>query len=103
MSEFRAITKTPITFIYISISLIKDNDKIKISSNYNKTIDELKTACVENNMQFIDATKYFIDDFKNTNNAPLGFNNGRILDGHFNAYGHQLISEFIFNTIKSNK
>jgi lysophospholipase L1-like esterase len=100
---------------YIAGTIKKENASKRIifvmdaprESIYNNTLGKsnitwinqmMKTLCEKHGIEFVDLTNPLEEDFK-MKKQKFNFD----IDGHWNEYGHQLISDILYNQIISTK
>ncbi|MCD4741920.1 MAG: hypothetical protein K8R67_05505 [Desulfobacteraceae bacterium] len=99
LNKLKEQTDNPIAFVYCPLIPIIKNNQIQYKDENKNRIALFKEICATHNVEFIDMTGYFINEFKKTNKFPRGFCNTKIDKGHFNETGHRLIAEAILNHI----
>lgn len=75
----------------------------EITFNYNERDCEIfKETCKNNDIIFINMKNDFINEYKNDNVIPYGFDNSVIGYGHLNKYGHRIIANRIKEEIDND-
>jgi lysophospholipase L1-like esterase len=84
------------------VPLINNGEMIeKEDDDVLATKNEIKKACDNFNIPFIDPTDEFLEFYHRSNQLPRGFDNSMPGSGHLNENGHKIIAEIIYNFIKS--
>lgn len=87
-----------IIFCGSGISVDENNNVLKQDENfYYRTF---KKVCQDNNIVFVDMYDYYADYYIKNHVFPHGFTNTRVGKGHLNKYGHEIIANTLFDTIK---
>jgi len=95
-------TRKPIVFVYCPpIPTIIKGQIIHIEPDAELKKDFAKLANVHQ-IKFIDVSDRFIKSYQDHGSFPRGFSNSRPSEGHFNAVGHKIVAQAIFDFIKDN-
>lgn len=96
--EKRKIYDGNIVIVYHPNIVINEEGNINIVKEYQ--VDNFKSACIDNGIEFIDVSDDFIELYQNTHKIPYGFYNTILGTGHLNKHGHQIIYEKLINYFK---
>jgi hypothetical protein len=99
--KLRKQSELPIALIYCpEIPKVKEG-KISFKDNYAREIALLTKIAKHYEIPVLNATEPFISFYKRTGLFPRGFSNSKPSEGHFNEYGHKIVSEIIITQIIS--
>jgi hypothetical protein len=87
----------PIIFYHPHLSL--NNDGPASVNTDNEYLNAFKTACVNNDIYFIDMTDAFMQEYQANHILPHGFANTAVGAGHLNKNGHRIIANELFRRI----
>jgi hypothetical protein len=87
----------PIIFYHPHLSLNKDGSAS--ANTDNEYLNAFKTACINNDIYFIDMTDTFIEEYQVNHILPYGFANTAVGAGHLNKNGHKIIANELFRRI----
>jgi hypothetical protein len=65
----------------------------------NEYLNAFKTACINNDIYFIDMTDIFMEQYQTSHILPYGFSNTAVGAGHLNKNGHRIIAHELFRRI----
>jgi lysophospholipase L1-like esterase len=100
LSELRKQTSKPLVFIYCPhVPKIEEN-KISITDPDQQQIELFSKIAKKNNIQFLNSSYQFINFYETTGLFPRGFSNSKPSVGHFNKYGHEIVSRLIVDHLK---
>lgn len=101
--KFKDISKAPILIVYCpDIPLLK-NGNVVLEDQHLSQIHRLVPILKMNGIGFINAGPAFISLYSKSKKFPRGFQNSNPVKGHFNAMGHEIISDVIFQAIISER
>jgi hypothetical protein len=80
--------------------VLNKDGSVSADTNNNYFI-ELKKACNNNNIYFIDMTNIFMEAYKTNYILPHGFINTAVGVGHLNINGHRMIANELFKHINT--
>lgn len=96
-------TTKPIIFVYCPAVPTIEHGKIITTDKNANYISLLSEVGKKNDITLINATSRFIAFYETTGIFPRGFPNSLPSKGHFNKYGHKIVSELIVDYILSKE
>jgi hypothetical protein len=96
-SKLREQTQSDIVFLYCPVVPRIEKNKIRFDDQDLPYILRFSAIAKNYNIRVIDTSNEFITFFKETGHFPRGFGNSRPSIGHFNKYGHEIVSRVIIS------
>lgn len=90
---------TNIVIFYNPAVFIDENGEMQANKN-NSEIETYESISHENGIYFIDISERYLNEYRNYNIVPTGFNNTGITKGHINADGHRMLAEELLELLK---
>ncbi len=97
--KLREQTEIPITIVYCPAIPIIQNGKVIVEDNNGDYILLFKKIAKKYNISVLNVTDTFLSFYKRSELFPRGFSNSKPSSGHFNKYGHEIVSEVIMTHI----
>lgn len=83
--------------IYHPTVTVSDDGLVVNSDNKSNEFSQL---CKENNINYIDMSQKYIEEYNKDFILPTGFNNTEVAKGHINKYAHRMFAEELYKVIK---
>lgn len=99
LSTMRAEYDKPIIVLYHPYLVINKDGKMVIQRE-TESYEIFSDLCKKNGVTFVDVGDDFVEEYNKHNIIPYGFNNTSMGTGHLNKYGHKIIAERIYETLK---
>jgi len=86
-----------IILFHPTLSIEENGDLSIISSDTDSIFEDL---CRKNDIDFINTTNAFFNEYKRSYVVPYGFFNTTMGNGHLNVAGHQIIADELYKALK---
>ena len=106
MTDFLAFARKsvpqelPLVIFYNPDSNIDNTGNWVFDKKLSYYVEAFKTACITNNIVFVDTTEDMVDLYKTKHILAHGFSNTAVGVGHLNKYGHEVIAKRLAEVIK---
>ena len=103
LDSLKSSTSVPILIVYAPVTPAIHKGKIIEQNPEGSLVESFSKICNERGIGFVSMERSFLEYHRSTGKFPRGFHTSRPWIGHYNAEGHRLAAQAIYNWIKNNQ
>lgn len=102
LDRLRSASELPILFVYAPATPTLEGGRLVGINPEAALADEFSALCHAKGVGFVSLESAFLDYHAESNRFVTGFHTSRPWQGHYNAAGHRLVAEAIYEWVKAH-